>query len=319
MASGRIRNRRPRRPEPARTPGRLSAVRPRSATGVTPDGRPGPTGSDGFSAATARYHLYVSLACPWAHRALDHARAQGSGGDHPGLGHALAYGRAGLDLPPGEGVIPTRCSTADICTRSIRGPMRMIRPRQCPVLWDQHTQHHRQQRIRPKSSACSTAHSTRIGARPGDYYPRERREEIDALNARIYADRQQRCLQGRLRHAPSRPYEEAVAPLFETLDWLEERLRAIAVSCATSTFTEADITAVHHAGALRCRLSRPLQVQCSADHRLPETCGPIRATLYQIPGIAATVNFSHIKRHYYQSHKRINPTGDRPGRTVARL
>ena len=113
-------------------------------------------------------------------------------------------------------------------------------------------------------------------------------------------------------------YEEAVAPLFETLDWLEERLSRSRFLC-DDTLTEADIRlfttlvrfdAVYH-GHFKCNIRRLIDYQQSVGlhaRHLPDA----RAS-------RATVNFAHIKRHYYQSHKRINPTGIVPGRPGARL
>jgi putative glutathione S-transferase len=144
------------------------------------------------------------------------------------------------------------------------------------------------------------------GAKPGDYYPAALRGEIDALNARIYATVNNgvyRCGFATTQAA----YEEAVAPLFETLDWLEERL-AQSRFLFGETLTEADIclftTLVRfdavYVGHFKCNIRRLV------DYR--HLWGYTR-DIYQWPGIASTVNFMHIKRHYYMSHRRINPSG----------
>ena len=145
-----------------------------------------------------------------------------------------------------------------------------------------------------------------VGARPGDYYPKERREEIDALNARIYDTVNNGVYKAGFATTQA-AYEEAVAPLFETLDWLEERLAQSRFLC-DDTLTEADIRlfttlvrfdAVYH-GHFKCNIRRLIDYQ---------NLWAYTRDIYQIPGVAATVNLAHIKRHYYQSHKRINPTG----------
>ena len=135
---------------------------------------------------------------------------------------------------------------------------------------------------------------------------RSAREEIDALNARIYDTVNNGVYKAGFATTQS-AYEEAVAPLFETLDWLEERLAQSRFLCE-DTFTEADIRlfttlvrfdSVYH-GHFKCNVRRLV------DYR---NLWAYTRDIYQIPGIAATVNLGHIKRHYYQSHKRINPTG----------
>ena len=197
-----------------------------------------------------------------------------------------------------------------------------------PVLWDQHTQtivnNESSEIIRMFNSAFDA-----VGARPGDYYPKEQREEIDALNARIYDTVNNGVYKAGFATTQA-AYEEAVAPLFETLDWLEERLAQSRFLC-DDTLTEADIRlfttlvrfdAVYH-GHFKCNIRRLI------DYR---NLWAYTRDIYQTPGVAATVNLGHIKRHYYQSHKRINPTGivpagplldfDEPaerGKDVARL
>ncbi len=145
-----------------------------------------------------------------------------------------------------------------------------------------------------------------VGAKPGDYYPKERREAIDALNARIYDTLNNGVYKAGFATTQA-AYEDAVTPLFETLDWLEERLAHARFLCE-DTFTEADIRLfttllrfdpVYH-GHFKCNLRRLV------DYR---NLWAYTRDIYQMPGIAATVNMTHIKRHYYQSHRRINPTG----------
>ena len=294
-------------PEPAKAePGRFERAQTAFRNWVTSDGRPGPTGSDGFSASTARYHLYVSLACPWAHRTLIMRALKGLEQIIPVSVTHWLMAEQGWTFSPGEGVIPDPLFNSrylhEIYTRA---DAHYSGRASVPVLWDQHTQtivnNESSEIIRMFNSAFDA-----VGARPGDYYPRERREEIDGLNARIYDTINNGVYKAGFATTQS-AYEDAVAPLFETLDWLEERLAQSRFLCE-DTFTEADIrlfttlvrfNSVYH-GHFKCN------VRQLADYR---NLWAYTRDVYQIPGIAATVNLGHIKRHYYQSHKRINPTG----------
>ena len=145
-----------------------------------------------------------------------------------------------------------------------------------------------------------------VGARPGDYYPEDLRTEIDALNVRIYETLNNGVY--RAGFAGSQPaYDEAIGPLFATLDWLEEILSRRRYLTG-DRLTEADIRLVTtlfrfdpvYVGHFKCNLKRLVDY--------PALWAYARA-LFQMPGIAATTDFDHIKRHYYESHRRINPTG----------
>lgn len=292
--------------EPARVPGRYERADTAFRNWVTPDGRPGPTGSDGFSAAAGRYHLYVSLACPWAHRTLITRALKGLEQIIPvSVTHWLMAER-GWTFSPGEGVIPDPLFNSrymhEIYTRA---DAHYTGRASVPVLWDQHTQtivnNESSEIIRMFGSAFDA-----MGARPGDYYPRDRRAEIDELNARIYDTINNGVYKAGFATTQA-AYEEAVAPIFETLDFLEERLSRSRFLC-DDTFTEADIRlfttlarfdSVYY-GHFKCNVRRII------DYK---NLWAYTRDIYQIPGVAATVNFTHIKRHYYQSHKRINPTG----------
>ncbi len=155
-----------------------------------------------------------------------------------------------------------------------------------------------------------------VGARPLDTYPPDLREEIDALNARIYASVNNGVYRAGFATTQA-AYEEAVLPLFETLDWLEDRL-ARSRYLTGSTLTEADIRlfttlirfdAVYH-GHFKCNLRRI--VDYPALWRFARD-------LYCLPGVAETVNFHHIKQHYYGSHPSINPSGIVPSGPVLDL
>jgi putative glutathione S-transferase len=273
---------------------------------VTPDGRPGPTGHDGFAASAGRYHLYVSLACPWAHRTLIMRALKGLEQIVPiSVTHWL-MGEQGWSFAQGEGVVSDALFSSrylhEIYTRAdptYTGKVTV------PVLWDQHTQtvvnNESAEIIRMFSGAFDG-----VGAKPGNYYPQHLRPEIDALNARIYDTLNNGVYKAGFATTQA-AYEEAVAPLFDTLDWLDDRLGQSRFLCGDA-LTEADIRlfttlvrfdSVYH-GHFKCNVRRIVDYQ----HLWAYT-----RDIYQLPGVAATVNFVHIKRHYYMSHKRINPTG----------
>ena len=174
-----------------------------------------------------------------------------------------------------------------------------------PILWDQHTQtivnNESADIIRMLGSAFDQA-----GAKPGDYYPAALRAEIDAINQRVYDTLNNGVYKAGFATTQA-AYEAAVVPLFETLDWLEDRLSQSRFLCGDA-LTEADIRlfttlvrfdSVYH-GHFKCNIRRIV------DYR---NLWAYTRDIYQLPGIAETVDFGHIKRHYYMSHRRINPTG----------
>jgi putative glutathione S-transferase len=174
-----------------------------------------------------------------------------------------------------------------------------------PILWDHHTQtivnNESADIIRMLGSAFDQA-----GAKPGDYYPQALRVEIDAVNQRIYDTLNNGVYKSGFATTQA-AYEAAVVPLFDTLDWLEDRLSHSRFLCGDSV-TEADIRlfttlvrfdAVYH-GHFKCNIRRIVDYR----HLWAYT-----RDIFQISDIAPTVDFGHIKRHYYMSHRRINPTG----------
>jgi putative glutathione S-transferase len=215
-------------------------------------------------------------------------------------------GEQGWTFSPGEGVIPDPLFNSRYLHEIYsRADTHYSGRASVPVLWDQHTQtivnNESSEIIRMFNSAFDA-----VGAAPGDYYPRDKREEIDALNARIYDTLNNGVYKAGFATTQS-AYEEAVTPLFETLDWLDDILSQSRFLC-DDALTEADIRlfttlvrfdAVYH-GHFKCNVRRIV------DYK---NVWAYTRDIYQIPGIAQTVNFVHIKRHYYQSHTRINPTG----------
>lgn len=272
---------------------------------VTHDGSPGPSGIGGFKAEVGRYHLYVSLACPWAHRTLIFRSLKGLE-DAISLSVVNWYmAEDGWTFHPADGVIPDTVNGAtflhEVYTRAKPDYSGRVT---VPVLWDKLkntiVSNESSEIIRMLNSAFDG-----IGAKVGDYYPASLRAPIDELNARIYDTVNNGVYKAGFATTQS-AYDEAVQPLFETLDWLDLHL-ATRRYLMGDTVTEADwrlfTTLVRfdpvYVGHFKCNLRRII------DYR--HLSGYLR-DLYQHSGIAETVNMDHIKKHYYASHETINPT-----------
>jgi putative glutathione S-transferase len=273
---------------------------------ITPDGRPGPTGQDGFRAAAGRYHLYVSLACPWAHRTLIMRALKGLQDIIPvSVTHWLMADH-GWTFAAGEGVIPDPLyNSRYVYELYARADDEYSGRATVPILWDQHTQtvvnNESADIIRMLGSAFDHA-----GAKTGDYYPQPLHAEIDMINQRVYDTLNNGVYKSGFATTQA-AYEAAVEPLFGTLGWLEERLSQARFLCG-ETLTEADIRlfttlvrfdVVYH-GHFKCNIRRII------DYK---NLWAYTRDIFQLPGISETVDFGHIKRHYYMSHRRINPTG----------
>jgi glutathionyl-hydroquinone reductase len=289
----------------ASTGGRFVRVDSAFRNWVTPDGSPGPSGSGGFKAEPGRYHLYVSYACPWASRALILRKLKGLEGM---IGLSVTHwlmAEQGWTFAPGEGVIPDTVNGAtylhEIYGRADRSYSGRVT---VPVLWDKQrgtiVNNESSEIVRMLNSAFDG-----IGAKAGDYYPSALRPEIDALNARIYDTVNNGVYKAGFATTQD-AYERAVAPLFDTLEWLEQRLAERRYLVGDSP-TEADwrlfTTLIRfdpvYATHFKCNIRR------LADY--PNLFAYTRE-LYQWPGVRETVDFGHIKRHYFMSHTTINPT-----------
>lgn len=273
---------------------------------VTADGSAGPTGVDGFKAEAGRYHLYVSLACPWAHRTLIMRALKGLEGMISLSVVNWLMHENGWTFADGPGVVADDVNHAQFLHQVYTAADPHYSGRvTVPVLWDKQ----RRTIVNNESSEIIrmlTSAFDGLGARAGDYYPEALRGEIDAINARVYDTLNNGVYKAGFATTQA-AYEEAIAPLFATLDWLEQHL-ATRRFLLGDVLTEADIrlftTLIRfdavYVGHFKCNIRRITDYpQLSAYTR----------DLYQWPGIAATVNFDHIKRHYYQSHRTINPTG----------
>ena len=273
---------------------------------VTADGSAGSTGNGGHSAASGRYHLYVSLACPWAHRTLIMRALKGL------ESHIDISVVSPIMLDQGWTYNREEGSTGDIladrqfhheiytAARSDYTGRSTV-----PILWDKQlgtiVSNESADIIRMLNSAFND-----ITANDRDFYPGALRADIDAWNERIYPAINNGVY--RAGFATSQEaYEEAYAEVFAELDHLDDHL-ADNRYLLGAALTEADIRlfttlirfdAVYH-GHFKCNRQRLEDYQ-----HLP---GYVR-DIYQLPGVAATVDFDHIKRHYYASHHTINPTG----------
>ncbi len=273
---------------------------------VTASGESGPTGLGGFKAEPGRYHLIVSLACPWAHRTLIFRRLKGlESMISLSVVHWLLRER-GWTFDEGPGVIPDPIFGA----RGLSEFYVKARPDfsgrvTVPVLWDKQTStivnNESSEIIRMFNSAFDG-----VGAAEGDYYPSDLKSEIDALNARVYATVNNGVYRAGFA-TTQEAYEEAFSALFETLDVLETRLAGQRFLFG-ERLTEADwrlfTTLIRfdpvYFGHFKCNLRE------IADY--PALSRYLRE-LYHWPKVAETVDFFHIKHHYYASHLRINPTG----------
>ncbi|MDO5656826.1 MAG: glutathione S-transferase family protein [Paracoccus sp. (in: a-proteobacteria)] len=272
---------------------------------VTADGAAGPSGEGGFQAESGRYHLYVSYACPWAHRTLIF-RALKDLSDHIGVSvvhpDMLDDGWTfATDFPgaTGDGLFGSsfmrEIYTRD--THDISGRVTV------PVLWDK-----AQGRIVSNESAeiirmFNSAFDSVTG-NSADYWPKDLRSEIEAVNDRIYDGFNNGVY--RAGFATSQDaYDEGARAVFETLDWLEDRLSSLRYLCG-DRLTEADWRTF--TTALRFDPVYHTHFKCNRAwlREYPALWGWTRE-LYQMPGVAETCHFDHIVRHYYYSHDTINP------------
>lgn len=270
---------------------------------VTADGSPGPSGTGGFKGEPGRYHLYVSHACPWAHRTLIFRAVKGL---EDMISVSVVHwfmGESGWTFEDSE--IPDTVNHAQFMHQVYTAARPDYTGRvTVPVLWDMQqgtiVSNESAEIIRMFNSAFDG-----VGAADGDYYPESLRGEIDTINERVYHTVNNGVYRSGFA-TTQEAYEEAVGPLFESLDWLEDRLSGQRYLTG-SAITEADwrlVTTLFrfdpvYVGHFKCNLKR------IADY--PNLSAYTR-DLYQQPGIAETVRLDHIKAHYYSSHESINPT-----------
>lgn len=285
--------------------GRFVRKTPHFRNWITADGTAGPSGEGGFKAAPGRYHLYVSLACPWAHRTMIFRALKGL---EEMISVSVVHwymADKGWTFQTGDGVVADTENNAEYMYQVYTAALPDYSGRvTVPVLWDKQNK----TIVSNESSEIIRMFNTAfdgIGAMQGDYYPELLRTEIDTLNERIYDTVNNGVYKSGFA-STQEAYDEAVVPLFDTLDFLDQRLSTQRYLMG-DTITEADwrlfTTLVRfdpvYVGHFKCNIRRIADY----DH-LP---GYVR-DLYQQPGVAATVDMVHIKNHYYASHESINPT-----------
>lgn len=266
---------------------------------ITADGEAGPTGESGFKAERGRYHLYVSLACPWAHRTL--------------IFRQLKQLEDYVDVTVVDPImLENGWEMSDplhdlnfLYELYLKADAKYQGRVTVPVLWDTHTK----TIVNNESSEIIRMFNTAFDHLTGntaDYYPRHLRDTIDTLNTRIYDSINNGVYRAGFSTTQA-AYERAFATLFDSLDWIENILSRQRY-LAGNQMTEADwrlfttlirFDAVYF-GHFKCNR----QLLASYD-----SISAYVRELYQIPGVASTVNFDHIKTHYYFSHRTIDPTG----------
>jgi putative glutathione S-transferase len=273
---------------------------------VTADGSPGPSGRGGFRAEAGRYHLYVSYACPWAHRTLIFRELKGLQDlIDVSVVHWFMGEEGWTFAPDPENIVGDRLGAARVLYEIyLRADPAYSGRVTVPVLWDKATNtivsNESSEIIRMFNAAFDD-----VGAAPGDFYPEALRAEIDALNARVYDTVNNGVYKSGFATTQA-AYEEAVGPLFDSLDWLEARLSRGRYLMG-DVLTEADwrlfTTLVRfdpvYVGHFKCNRRRVVDYPA---------LWALTRDLYQHTNVAATVNMKHIKNHYYQSHATINPT-----------
>ena len=290
-----------------KTGGKFEREAARFRNWVTADGSPGPDGEGGFKAESGRYHLYVSMACPWAHRTLIFRKLKG-------LEKHISVSVVHPDMVEnGWEFRPDSEQHRDHLHgfRFMHQVYTKAAPEYSgrvtvPTLWDKKKEtiasNESAEIIRMFNSAFDGLEGVRTDL---DFYPGELQEEIDSVNARVYDTVNNGVYKAGFATAQDK-YEEAYNALFDSLDWLEERLSSQRYLVG-GRLTEADwrlfttlirFDAVYYSH-FKCNR------QQIRDY--PNLSGYVRE-LYQVPGVAETVDLGQIKRHYYVSQRTINPT-----------
>ncbi|MCE7902363.1 MAG: glutathione S-transferase family protein [Gammaproteobacteria bacterium PRO9] len=289
------------------TGGRFERSKSQFRNWITADGRAGPSGGDGFKAEAGRYHLYVSFACPWAHRTLV-MRAWKGLEDHIGISvvHPLMLEQGwelSTDFPGATGdPLYGFGKLYELYRKADPGYSGRVT---VPVLWDKE----RGTIVNNESAEIIRMLNTEfdgIGARPGDYCPADLREAIDALNAVVY-DRVNNGVYKAGFATSQEAYDEAAMKLFESLEDLEVRLGRSRYLLG-NTLTEADL----RLWTTLVRFDAVYVTHFKCDRKriadFPNLDGLLR-DICQMPGVAETVRMDHIRHHYFRSHPTINPHG----------
>ncbi|TFL19110.1 glutathione S-transferase family protein [Jannaschia formosa] len=272
---------------------------------ITPDGAPGPSGEGGFAVEAGRYHLYISMACPWAHRTLifralkDLEELIGVSVVHPdmlGDGWTFETDPAGATGDRLYGLPFLR----DIYVKAkpdVSGRVTV------PVLWDRE----RETIVSNESAEIIRMFNSAFDGLTGndlDFYPEPLRPEIDRINDRVYDTLNNGVYKAGFA-TTQEAYDAAVHPLFATMDWLDGLLAGRRY-LAGDRLTEADWRLF--TTLLRFDPVYHLHFKCNRRRLIDyPNLWPYARELFQIPGVAGTVNMAHIVRHYHYSHESINP------------
>lgn len=290
-----------------KTGGKFEREAARFRNWVTADGSAGAVGEGGFAAESGRYHLYVSMACPWAHRTLIFRKLKGL---EPHIGVSVVHPdmvENGWEFRPGGTVHQDHLYNSEfmhqVYTRAAPDYSGRVT---VPVLWDKQ----RETIVSNESADIIRMFNSAFNELDGvnadlDLYPESLRSEIDAVNERVYDTVNNGVYKAGFATAQDK-YEEAYKALFESLDWLEAKLESQRYVTG-SQITEADwrlfttlirFDAVYYSH-FKCNR------QQIRDY--PNLSGYLRE-LYQVSGVAETVDIRQIKQHYYVSQRTINPT-----------
>lgn len=289
------------------TLGEFQRMEPVFRNWITADGQAGATGAGGFKAEANRYHLYVSLACPWAHRALIMRHLKGlEEMISVSVVNAHMNDEEGWTFHAGSGVVEDTVNHKTL----LHEIYTLAKPDftgvvSVPLLWDKKLKtavnNESSEIIRMFNSAFD-----HLGAKAGDYYPTSQKAAIDEINELVYNNINNGVYRAGFATKQA-PYERAVTKLFKALENCEERL-ANQRYLVGNQLTEADIRlfttlirfdAVYY-GHFKCNLKRLIDYPNLFNYVLD---------IYQHEGIAETVDLDYTKAHYYGSHDTINPTG----------
>ncbi len=272
---------------------------------LTADGSAGPSGKGGFKAEPGRYHLYVSYACPWAHRTLIFRELKGlSDLVTVSVVHPDMLDKGWTFVRDNDGATGDNLYGLDfahqVYTKADPGYSGRVT---VPILWDKQLEtivsNESSEIIRMFNSAFNG-----ITGNTDDYWPEAMRDDIEEVNARVYSDVNNGVYKSGFATTQA-AYDAAVAPLFDTLDWLENRLSANRYLLG-DRITEADWRLF--TTLIRFDPVYHLHFKCNRRRLIdyPNLWAYTRE-LYQWPGVAQTVNMTHIVRHYHYSHDSINP------------
>ena len=290
-----------------KTGGKFEREAARFRNWVTADGSPGPEGQGGFAAESGRYHLYVSMACPWAHRTLIFRKLKGLEA-HIGLSvvHPDMVENGWEFRPDSEQHRDHLYSLEfmhQIYTKAAPDYSGRVT---VPTLWDKE----KETIVSNESADIIRMFNSAFDGLDGvdsdlDFYPAEFREQIESVNERVYHTVNNGVYKAGFATAQDK-YEQAYTELFESLDWLEQLLSGQRY-LAGNRITEADWRLF----TTLIRFDAVYYSHFKCNRRMirdyPNLSGYLRE-LYQVPGVADTVDIDQIKRHYYVSQRTINPT-----------